>query len=65
MAGSDHMLIYAVQSAEKKGKPRPKIVQIWSFKRCDMNSLLDDLQNAPWGTMEVVDDFEDCFSLTM
>ena len=55
MAGSDHMLIYAARSAQKKGKPRPKIVQIRSFKKCDVNSLLDDLQNTPWGTMEVFD----------
>ena len=36
--------------------------EVHSFRKCNVNSLLDDLSNAPWSTMDVFDTVDDKWS---
>ena len=58
LAGSDHMLIYASRSARTR-RPTQPVKEIRSFKKCNVDTLLTDLQEAPWGVMDVFDSMDD------
>ena len=55
LAGSDHQMIYTNLPLSRAERAAPKVKEIRSFKKCNLNSLSNDLVEAPWGTMDVFD----------
>ena len=57
LTDSDHMMIYAVYNDEMKAVRHANIRNVRDFKRCNKESLLCDLHDAPWQVMDTfVDD---------
>ena len=60
---SDHLMIFGEHSEDLKMQAKVCIVR--SFKKCEENKLLSDLQNAPWQEMDMFDDVNDKLSYWM
>jgi hypothetical protein len=58
LAGSDHLLIYASRPG-RSGRFKQPMKEIRSFKKCNLNTLLTDLMEAPWEVMDVFDSMDD------
>ena len=61
--GSDHLMIFGEHSEDLKTQAKVCIVR--SFKKCEENKLLSDLQNAPWQAMDMFDNVNDKLSYWM
>ena len=60
LAGSDHQLIFLTQDIATGVKSSTSMCrEVRSFRKCNVNSLLDDLSNAPCSTMDVFDTVDD------
>jgi len=49
--GSDHLMIYGER--KEKISVLPQITTVRSFKKCNKEVLLSDLENTPWHLMEM------------
>ena len=52
-------MIYVTLLLSSRGKAAPIVKEVCSFKKCNLNSLSNDLADAPWGTIDVFDDIDD------
>lgn len=52
-------MIYLTLPLSSVGKAAPTVKKICSFKKCNLNSLSNDLADAPWGTIDAFDDIDD------
>ena len=59
LAESDHQLIFLTQDIATGVKSSTSMCREVRFQKCSMNSLLDDLSNAPWSTMGVFNTVDD------
>ena len=59
LAGSDHQMIYATLPSSSAETTAPTVKEVHSFKKCNLNSLSNDLADAPWGTIDAFDDIDD------
>ena len=51
------MLLYASRPVRRR--PAQPVKEIHSFKKCNVNTLLTHLQEAPWGVMDVFISIDD------
>lgn len=49
--GSDHFMIYGEH--EERISALPQLATVRSFKKCDKDAMLSDLETAPWHVMEM------------
>ena len=49
--GSDHFMIYGER--EERVSAIPRVTTVRSFKKCDKDAMLSDLDRAPWHVMEM------------
>jgi len=54
---SDHMMVYG-EFAESS-PVHATVSRVRSFKQCNMDNLLSDLESAPWQIMELADDIDE------
>ena len=57
ITGSDHLMIYG--EINEKIQTQAKVRTIRSFKKCDKDKLMADLENAPWQVMDMFDDINE------
>ena len=55
--GSDHLMVYGECSENVKSSPKVSFAR--SFKKCDTNALLSDLDGAPWHLIDMFDCLDD------
>ena len=51
LPGSDHLMIYGER--EERVSTLSQVTTVRSFKKCDKDALLSDLDRAPWHVMEM------------
>ena len=57
LTGSDHLMIFGETTA--KIQSQVKVSTVRSFKKCNKDEILTDLDNAPWHTIKVFDSIDD------
>ena len=58
MLNSDHSMIYGVYCKGGE-KQLAKVRTIRSFKKCNVDELVSDLENSPWSVMDIFDSIDD------
>ena len=58
LTGSDHQMIYVTTPNNTK-RHAPRVRRVRSFRKCDHLKLAEDLDSAPWGTMDTFDHIDD------
>ena len=61
LTGSDHHMIYAIKPITTK-RPPCRARKVRSFKKCDPLLLAEDVDNAPWSTMDTFDHIDNKWS---
>ena len=57
IAGSDHLMIYGERVETVHGRQAKRSVR--SYKKCDCDKLVSDLQDAPWHVMSIFDSIDE------
>ena len=61
LAGSDHYMIYITLQSVRKSAKAATIKQVRSFKKCNVDNLLNDMVKTPWDVIDTFDDADDGF----